>query len=322
MRSRYPRSRSSPWNWSTRLRRWVRIRTPAVREASTNPRAATVLPAPVACSNQKRRSALGSSGASTGTSPSSSPSSCQSCGSSSSSSTSASTSSRSASSSPSAPAGGGGGGFSAAAARAAAAAPAADPLPLPLPLRWASAMSAVSVPESASTWWAESTVPSTRCGSSSESSRSSPSSSENCRRQAIEGVLLPSLDLGERRVERAATGRTRGQRVFEDLALENEPFTREQFRLALRGELGKGVESPMKFERLRLDLRAARLCDVAAPADPAKRRERRGLPRSGSPPSPTTYKKDSGSCSGGRIPVRVPCLPPVTADRGYPRSRV
>ena len=38
--------------------------------------------------------------------------------------------------------------------------------PLPLPLRCASASSAVSVPESASTWWAESTVPSTRRGSS------------------------------------------------------------------------------------------------------------------------------------------------------------
>ena len=51
-------------NWSTRLRRWVRIRTPPVREASTKPSAATVLPAPVACSNQKRRAASGSSGCS------------------------------------------------------------------------------------------------------------------------------------------------------------------------------------------------------------------------------------------------------------------
>ena len=51
-------------NWSTRLRRWVRIRMPPVREASMKPTAATVLPAPVACSNQKRRSAPGSSGAS------------------------------------------------------------------------------------------------------------------------------------------------------------------------------------------------------------------------------------------------------------------
>ena len=51
-------------NWSTRLRRWVRISTPPVREASMKPTAATVLPAPVACSNQNLRSAPGSSGAS------------------------------------------------------------------------------------------------------------------------------------------------------------------------------------------------------------------------------------------------------------------
>ena len=59
-------------NWSTRLRRWVRIRMPPVREASMKPTAATVLPAPVACSNQKRRSAPGSSGATSTASSSSS----------------------------------------------------------------------------------------------------------------------------------------------------------------------------------------------------------------------------------------------------------
>ena len=37
---------------------------PPVRDASTNPSAATVLPAPVACSNQKRLPAFGSSGCS------------------------------------------------------------------------------------------------------------------------------------------------------------------------------------------------------------------------------------------------------------------
>ena len=57
-------------NWSTRLRRWVRIRTPPVRLASMKPTAATVLPAPVACSNQKRRSAPGSSATSSTTSSS------------------------------------------------------------------------------------------------------------------------------------------------------------------------------------------------------------------------------------------------------------
>ena len=45
---------------------------PPVREASTKPSAATVLPAPVACSNQKRRAAPGSSGCSGSCSSSSS----------------------------------------------------------------------------------------------------------------------------------------------------------------------------------------------------------------------------------------------------------
>ena len=54
--------------------------TPPVREASTKPTAATVLPAPVACSNQKRRLAPGSSGSSTTSAVSASS---QSCGSSS-----------------------------------------------------------------------------------------------------------------------------------------------------------------------------------------------------------------------------------------------
>ena len=86
-------------NWSTRLRRWVRIRTPPVLVASMKPTAATVLPAPVACSNQKRRAAPGSSGASSTTSSSSSDgASSQSWGSSSGASSSSSTSSSSSSS--------------------------------------------------------------------------------------------------------------------------------------------------------------------------------------------------------------------------------
>ena len=67
---------------------------PPVREASTKPRAATVLPAPVACSNQKRRAALGSSGCS-GSWSGSAPGSSQSWGSSSGSSSSSSSSSSS-----------------------------------------------------------------------------------------------------------------------------------------------------------------------------------------------------------------------------------
>ena len=156
-------------NWSTRLRRWVRISTPPVREASTKPSAATVLPAPVACSNQNRRSALGSSGAPSRDvrvdpvvllpvlrllvlvdSPSSSrrPPPLELLG----------PRSRSRSSSSGPP-------------RAPPARPCAAPVRrcAPVPLRGASASSAVSVPESASTWCADRTVPSTRCGSSSDS---------------------------------------------------------------------------------------------------------------------------------------------------------
>ena len=62
------------------------------------------------------------------------------------------------------------------------------------PERCASANKAVSVPERASTWWAESTVPSTSFGSSSERTRSRPSSSENSRRHAVDGCFAPSFN--------------------------------------------------------------------------------------------------------------------------------
>ena len=66
------------------------------------------------------------------------------------------------------------------------------PAPLPLPLRCASASSAISVPDSASTWCAERTAPSARWGSSSESTRSRPSSSEYLRRHSGEGSVRPA----------------------------------------------------------------------------------------------------------------------------------
>ncbi len=135
---------------------------PPVREASTNPTAATVLPAPVACSNQKRRLAPGSSGASTisSSASASSGSSSQSWGSSS--------SPRASSSSVAAP----------------LAAPLAAVVPLvPLPAAFepgfsSSEMIAARVPESASTWCSESSAPSSSSGRSSARTRSSPSSSE------------------------------------------------------------------------------------------------------------------------------------------------
>src|SRR6187549_2017840 len=150
-------------NWSTRLRRWVRMSTPPVRVASMKPTAATVLPAPVACSNQKRRSAPGSSASPSGGGSSSSSSagaSSQSCGSSSS--ASPASSERATGSSPLVAA------------------------------VCCSAISSVRVPESASTWCGFSSAPSRSLGGSSASSRSSPSSREKSRRHWIEGCPAPS----------------------------------------------------------------------------------------------------------------------------------
>ena len=149
---------------------------PPVRDASTKPTAATVLPAPVACSNQKRRLAPGSSGASPTTSSSSASGSSQSWGSSSgASSSSASSSSASAAeplaASPLAP-------FERASGSASAGS-CLTPFERPFePGSSISEMIAASVPESASTWCSLSSAPSCSMGGSSASRRSRPSSSE------------------------------------------------------------------------------------------------------------------------------------------------
>ena len=161
---------------------------PPVREASTKPIAATVLPAPVACSNQKRRAASGSSGCS------------GSCsvlvvglllG--------------------RVPVDGllvlvdllvalelllaGGqlldGDLAVAVRRCRC-----------LPF-WSRRAARSGCPERASTWWALSVVPSARCGSSSASSRSRPSISEYSRRHSTDGSR------GRRR-SRPARRRARG----------------------------------------------------------------------------------------------------------------
>ena len=97
-----------------------------------------------------------------------------------------------------------------------------------VPLRCASASSAVSVPESASTWWAESTVPSTSAGSSWLSRRSSPSSSDHCRRHSTDGRAAPassSASAASSARRRAAAGRQRDRCV---LALEHERLAGER----------------------------------------------------------------------------------------------
>ena len=157
---------------------------PPVRDPSTKPSAATVLPAPVACSNQKRLAALGSSGWSGSWSSSTSESSTAS-----DSAQSIGSSSTSSSSSPSRSISSGAG-------------PSSAPVPLvwvtptlplgPRPLLlWLSASSAVSVPDSASTWCALSTVPSFSTGSGTARMRSSPSSSDHLRRHATDGLVAP-----------------------------------------------------------------------------------------------------------------------------------
>ena len=140
--------------------------------ASTKPMAATVLPAPVACSNQKRLAALGSSGASSSWSSSSGTSASVGrllvlVGASSSSSSSPSTMRRSVDASSSTVED-----LDVVVDGEHRAADAA----LSRRRDSASASSAVSVPDSASTWCGFSSVPSARRGSSSESRRSSPSS--------------------------------------------------------------------------------------------------------------------------------------------------
>ena len=207
-------------NWSTRLRRWVRIRTPPVREASMKPTAATVLPAPVACSNQKRRSAPGSSGASVdhllgvvlgGRLLS------QSCGSSSGASSSSSSSSprprhwrqphRRHRPSPSAP-------FLAGTAFVCRGRPSRCPSPCRLlrrrsrPAARPSARSAC--PESASTWCGLSSAPSRSFGGSSASRRSRPEQQREVAAPLDRRILGAVVDLGQGGVESAAAGGARG----------------------------------------------------------------------------------------------------------------
>jgi len=90
--------------------------------------------------------------------------------------------------------------------------------------------SAVSVPDQRVDLVAESTAPSARWGSSSDSRRSRPSSNENCRRQSIEGILLPaSISLSA-----ASSARRRAEPGASDSSSASPSWTkalaREQFR--------------------------------------------------------------------------------------------
>ena len=112
--------------------------------------------------------------------------------------------------------------------RAAAAGSASGAAPLALAPLPDSASSAVSVPDSASTWWAESTVPSTSLGSSWLSRRSSPSSSDQRWRHATDGTLAPAVELRERGVERTAARRAGRERGGAVLPVEHERLAGER----------------------------------------------------------------------------------------------
>ena len=191
-------------NWSTRLRRWVRIRTPPVREASMKPTAATVLPAPVACSNQKRRLAPGSSGASaTASASSSSSGSSQSCGSSSGAEHARRprrARRRRRCRSPPSPL--------ASAVGLAVAAVLARSGP---PRSSSSATIAASVPESASTWWSLSSAPSSSSARPRRAGARARAAASSCGATRSDGASAPLLELGERGVDRAAAGRCRAR---------------------------------------------------------------------------------------------------------------
>ena len=125
----------------------MRIRTPRVRPASTKPAAAIVFPDAVGWRKRKRRTAPGSSPWN-------------------------SASSGSSSSAPARPS------SSSGSSSCSASGSAACPLPLPFVSAavssW-SAISSVSIPASASTWWRRSSVPDASAGVSWPSTRSSPS---------------------------------------------------------------------------------------------------------------------------------------------------
>ena len=210
---------------------------PPVREASTKPSAATVLPAPVACSNQKRRAAFGSSGCSARLRRPRRPSS-----------SAARRPSRRGSSSSAVvlvvleldPRRSGSSSTSRVLGRCRCAVARRR---RPGPRR----VSAISVPDSASTWWADSMVPSASFGSSSASRRSRPSISEYSRRHSTDGSSRPasiSASAASSARRRAVPWASATAGV---LALEHERLARE-FLGAL--EVGAGYRRPQRREVL------------------------------------------------------------------------
>ena len=229
---------------------------PPVREASTNPSAATVLPAPVACSNQKRRPAFGSSGCSSSwtSASSSAPGSCQSWGSSSSSSSASSSLSSSSSSSP---------GIAAEASCRDATWAGALPLPLPAPLP-AVAVALLLGEQRGQRPGEGVDLVGGEDGALGEmrlvfgQQPLEPEQQREVSAPLDRRLLVAGLDLYERGVERATARRARSKGFIEGLALVDELLTCEQLRSRDGGSIGKRGDSTHQIRELRRVRNASR----------------------------------------------------------------
>ena len=160
------------------------------------------------------------------------------------------------------------------------------------------------MPESASTWCGLSEVPSARCGSSSESRRSSPSMSENSRRHCVDGCSCARLDLRHRGVERPPPRRARGERVGDLLAGVHERLAREALSASERLRIGNGSgrQRPQKWAQ------PCWLGSIVRRSAEWNRPMQRG-------PPPAAVRAVARRRSGG-----PPCRPPANQSLAHPSA--
>ena len=144
-------------------------------------------------------------------------------------------------------------------------APLPDPLPLApepfaLPFCSSSAISAASVPESASTWCSFSSAPSARWDVSSASRRSSPSISEKLRRHSIEGASRPSS------ISASAASSARRRACPGTRSLGFSPSSRKGSRANSRARSISAAVGAFAAFAATLVVSAMRLSDLALPA--------------------------------------------------------
>ena len=95
--------------------------------------------------------------------------------------------------------------------------------------RWFAAISSVSIPASASTWWRRSSVPEARSGGFSDSTRSRPSMSAKRTFHCDEGSSRPASISARRLVQRVAPRRALGEHVRRLLAVVEQRLARPVF---------------------------------------------------------------------------------------------